>query len=91
MTVWRDDWDGAPSVVILAEMDAQDGVITDAVLYLLDLPTGPVRVVDPQGRALLVHIPDTITAGYDKFPGLDLTVEDLPNEERQTDSDHQVP
>lgn len=88
--IWRDDWDGTPNVVILAEEGAQDGVIEDAVLFLLQDTPGPVTVTDAAGQRLTVHLPDDLPEGSGMIPGLDLTVE-TPNEESQTDPDHPLP
>lgn len=88
--IWRDAWDGAPTVVILAEEDAQDSVIEDAVLFLLQVPTGSVTVSDVEGNALLVHLPDPPPEDSGMYPGLDLDVEP-PNEERKIDSGHPIP
>lgn len=60
MTVWRDVWDGMPTVLIVAEDDAQDGVIHDPVLFLFDVSESPVTVTSDQGEPLQVHLPDHV-------------------------------
>ena len=76
--IWRDTWTDTPAVVILAEQDAQDGVIQDAVLMLRETVTAAhVTVTDPSGQSLTVNVP---TPYQDADPymvgiGLDLTVE----------------
>lgn len=88
--IWRDDWDGTPNVVILAEEDAQDGVIEDPVLFLLQGITGPVTVTDAEGNRLRVHLPDPPPGDSGMYPTPDLTVEPI-NEEPKTDPDHPLP
>lgn len=79
--IWRDVWDGMPQVIILAEDDAQHGSIEDAVLFLFAVDTSPVPVTTEDGQRLLVHIPQQLLGDTGLSSGLDLTVEDPPNEE----------
>ncbi len=57
MPVWRDVWDGMPTLLIVAEEDAQDGVIRDPVLFLFDVPASPVTVTTDQGQQMHLHLP----------------------------------
>ncbi len=88
--IWRDVWNDTPRLVILSEIDAQDGVISDAVLFLLELLPSPVIVSDADGHRLSVTLPPDLPEGVGKYPNLDLPVETL-NEEKQINSDHSVP
>jgi hypothetical protein len=88
--IWRDVWDDTPRLVILSEIDAQDGVIEDAVLFLLELLPSPVIVSDADGTRLSVTLPDDLPEGVGMYPNLDLPVE-TPNEEKQIDPDHPLP
>jgi hypothetical protein len=73
--VWRDVWDGTPGVVVLAEGDAQDGVLSDAVLLLSDDQPSPVTVTRSSGEALILYLPETSHPGPAFHTGVDLTVE----------------
>ncbi|UQN10366.1 hypothetical protein [Deinococcus sp. QL22] len=88
--IWRDVWNDTPRLVILSEEDAQDGVIEDAVLFLLELLPSPVTVSDAEGHRLSVTLPLDLPEGVGMYPHIDLPVE-TPNEEKQIDSDHPLP
>lgn len=75
--VWRDTWDDTPNLVIIAEEDAQEGVIEDALLFLgLEEPAQELIVSDRQGRRYRVTLPNDLkdpTATM--LNGVDLDVE----------------
>ena len=76
--IWRDTWTDTPEVVILAEQDAQDGVIRDAVLMLRETVTADrLSVSDAAGHELSVHLPPTYQRAEPLIVGIgiDLTVE----------------
>ena len=73
--IWRDVWDGTPRLVILSEIDTQDGVIEDAVLFLLELVPSPATVFDAKGTCLSVTLPDDLPEGAGMYRDLDLPVE----------------
>lgn len=74
MTVWRDVWDGMPTVLIVAEEDAQDGVIRDPVLFLFDVPASPVTVTTDQGGRVQVHLPKHVLEQTGIVASLDLNI-----------------
>lgn len=74
MTVWRDVWDGMPTVLIVAEEDAQDGVIRDPVLFLFDVSGSPVTVTSDQGEQAQVHLPDHVLRQTGIAAHLDLSL-----------------
>jgi len=75
--VWRDIWDGTPNLVIVAEEDAQEGVIYDALLFLgLEDPAEELIVSDRQGKRYRLILPNDLkdpTATM--LNGIDLDVE----------------
>lgn len=74
MTVWRDVWDGMPTLLIVAEEDAQDGVIRDPVLFLFDVPESPVTVTTDQGEQVQVHLPPHCLGQTGIAASLDLSI-----------------
>jgi len=75
--VWRDTWDDMPNLVIVAEEDAQQGVIYDALLFLgLEDPAEKLIVMDKQGRRYRLTLPEDLKAPTATWlNGIDLDVE----------------
>lgn len=74
--IWRDRWDGTPSVVAITVQGEEDGEL-DAVLLALrldTLPRDPIRLTNEHGQTLRATLPQ----GLDPFsinPRQTLTVE----------------
>ncbi|MBZ9753007.1 hypothetical protein K7W42_19395 [Deinococcus sp. HMF7604] len=78
--LWRDVWDGMPTVVVLAEDDAQLGELHDALLFLFGVTASSVTVCTEAGDTLRLRLPDDLLDTTGMTVGLTLTVEH-PNEE----------
>lgn len=77
--VWRDTWDDTPNLVIIAEEDAQEGVIRDSLLFLgLEPPAADLIVSDRQGHRYRLTLPEDLEDPVATIVrGIDLTVEPL--------------
>lgn len=73
MPVWRDDWYGPPNVVVISETAiTEQGVVEDALLFVLDETPERVALAERGGPALTFTLPSEALDGTCMRVGLDL-------------------
>lgn len=76
MPTFRDEWQGMPNVVVVAETSiTEQGVLEDALLFVLDETEPHVTLTDEHGAARLFTLPEQAFSGDFVGAGLDLTTE----------------
>lgn len=74
MPTWRDDWAGPPGVVVIAETPAtEEGVIEDALLFVLD-GCASATIFDTDKRAHTIALPPEAQEGSYMGVGLDIVL-----------------
>ena len=84
MTVWRDIWGHMPNVVVVSETPiTEQGVVEDALLFVMDECGAVVSLTDERGAAYTATLPEAAPEGNFFEAGLDLTFVPLPTQQEK--------